>query len=104
LISIPNVKVHAKVCLIKKKLNNRTIHYGFVSTGNLNERTSTVYADHCLLTANRHIMADVNRVFNYLENWKDGLHHLKACKTLLLCPLNLRKELNRLINREIKNA
>src|SRR6185436_9235156 len=51
LISIPNVKVHAKVCLIKKKLNNRTIHYGFVSTGNLNERTSTVYADHCLLTA-----------------------------------------------------
>jgi len=104
LISIPNMKVHAKICLIKKKMNNRTIHYGFVSTGNLNEKTATVYADHCLLTANRHIMADVNRVFNYLENWKDGLHHLKACKTLLLCPMNLRKELTRLINREIKNA
>ena len=26
--------------------------YGFVSTGNLNEKTARVYADHCLLTSN----------------------------------------------------
>jgi polyphosphate kinase len=104
LISIPNMKVHAKICLIKKRVNNRTIHYGFVSTGNLNEKTSTVYGDHCLLTANRNIMADVNRMFNYMEKWKDGMHQLKACKTLIPCPTSLRKELNRLINKEIKNA
>ena len=42
LISIPNMKVHAKICLIKKRVNNRTIHYGFVSTGNLNEKTATL--------------------------------------------------------------
>lgn len=104
LISIPNLKVHAKICLIKKRVNNRTIHYGFVSTGNLNEKTSTVYGDHCLLTANRNVMADVNRMFNYMEKWKDGLHILKSCKTLIPCPTSLRKELNRLINKEIKNA
>ena len=42
-----------------------------MSTGNLNEKTATVYADHCLLTSNQQIMADVNRIFNYLEQPKD---------------------------------
>jgi polyphosphate kinase len=104
LISMPNMKTHAKLCLIKKKLNNRTIHYGFVSTGNINEKTATVYGDHCLLTADRYVMADVNRIFNYLEKSKDGIHLLKSCKTLIPCPTNLRKELARLISKEVRNA
>lgn len=104
LISTSNMKVHAKICLIKKRQNNHTVHYGFVSTGNLNERTSTVYGDHCLLTADRFIMADVNRLFNYLENTKDGTRFLKACKTLIPCPIHLRRELFKLINKEIKFA
>ncbi len=99
---IPNMKVHAKLCLIRKKNGQRTIYYGFVSTGNLNEKTATLYGDHCLLTSNRNIMADVNRMFNYMEKWKNGLGPLKACKTLIPCPLLLRKELYRMINAEIK--
>jgi len=104
IIGIPNTKVHAKLCLIKKRINNRTIHYGFVSTGNLNEKTARLYGDHCLLTSNRNIMADVNRLFNYLEKWKDGHSNLKACKTLIPCPTTLRKELLKMINKEIKIA
>jgi polyphosphate kinase len=104
LISIPNLKVHAKICLIKKRMNNHTLHYGFVSTGNLNEKTATLYGDHCLLTSNRHIMADVNRMFNYLERWKDGMQFLKACQTLIPCPTSMRRELLKLIAKEIKNA
>lgn len=104
LISIPDMKVHAKICLIKKRVDNRTIHYGFVSTGNLNEKTATLYGDHCLLTSDRFIMADVNRIFTYLEKWKEGTATLKSCKTIIPCPVGLRKELNKLINREIKNA
>ena len=104
LIGIPNMKVHAKICLIKKRINNFTIHYGFVSTGNLNERTARVYGDHCLLTSDRHIMADVNRVFNYLENWKEGQDALKMCRTLIPCPSSLRKELLKMIARETKLA
>lgn len=104
LISIPNLKVHAKICLIKKRSNNRTLHYGFVSTGNLNERTATLYGDHCLLTADRSIMADVNRMFNYMENWKEGMQILKTFTTLIPCPTSLRREMHRLINREIRNA
>lgn len=104
IISIPNLKVHAKVCLIVKKVNNRSVPYGFVSTGNLNEKTAAVYGDHCLLTADRSIMQDVNRIFNYLEKWKDGMQLLKNCTTIIPCPTTLRKELLQLINREIRNA
>ena len=104
LIGIPNVKVHAKICLIKKRINNFTIHYGFVSTGNLNEKTARVYGDHCLLTSDRHIMADVNRIFNYLEKWKEGPAPLKACKTLIPCPTSLRRELVKMIVRETRLA
>jgi polyphosphate kinase len=49
-------------------------------------------------------MADVNRIFNFLERPKDGMQFIKACKTIIPCPTNLRKELLKLINREIKNA
>jgi polyphosphate kinase len=104
LIGIPNVKVHAKICLIKKRINNFTIHYGFVSTGNLNEKTARVYGDHCLLTSDRHIMADVNRIFNYLEKWKEGPGPLKACKILIPCPTSLRRELVKMIVRETRLA
>jgi polyphosphate kinase len=104
LLGVPKQKIHAKLCIIKKRVGTRTIQYGFVSTGNLNEKTARVYSDHCLLTANRNIMADINRIFYYLENWQTGIHHLKLCKTLLVCPTNMRKQLEALINIEIKNA
>jgi len=102
-IGVPDMKVHAKLCLIKKRRANHTVHYGFVSTGNLNEKTSLVYADHCLLTSDTHIMADVNRMFNYLENPKN-IQPLKACKRLIVSPVNMRKQFNILIDKEIKSA
>ncbi|MEO7767279.1 MAG: phospholipase D-like domain-containing protein, partial [Ferruginibacter sp.] len=91
-------------CLIKKVVNDRAIYYGFVSTGNLNERTATIYADHCLLTANKNIMADVNRIFHYLEQPKMRARFLRACKTLLVSPINMRKQLVQLISKEIRAA
>jgi polyphosphate kinase len=104
LIGIPNMKVHAKICLIRKRLKDRILHYGFVSTGNLNESTAKVYADHCLLTSNRSIMSDVNKLFNYIEHYKTGIHFLKACTLILPSPFFVRKELLKLIQNEIKNA
>jgi polyphosphate kinase len=104
LIGIPNMKVHAKLCIIRKRIENRTIQYGFVSTGNLNENTSKIYSDHCLLTANRGIMADINRVFLYLDKHKLQPDILKGCKTLIPCPGDLRRELIKLISQEIRAA
>jgi polyphosphate kinase len=104
LTGFPDLKIHAKLCVIKKRINDRSTHYGFVSTGNLNEKTSMVYADHCLLTSNQKIMADANRIFSYLEQPKTGDHFLKSCKTIIPSPIMLRKQLHKLINTEIKNA
>jgi polyphosphate kinase len=104
LLGVPNLKIHAKLGIVKKRSGNKTIQYGFVSTGNLHEKTARVYGDHCLLTANRNVMADINRIFKYLENWQTGMAELRNCKTLLVCPLKMRKELQVLIGKEIKEA
>ncbi len=101
LLGIPNMKVHAKLCIIKKKIGNKIIEYGFISTGNLNERTAKVYGDHCLLTANASIMVDINKIFRYLENPAINLPILSTCKTLLVSPVSMRKQLLQLINKEI---
>ena len=104
LIGIPNMKVHGKLCVIRKRVLDRIVQYGFVSTGNLNEDTARVYADHCLLTSNRDIMGDVNRIFNYIEHYKTGTHFLKACTTLLPSPNFARREIIKMIHAEVKNA
>ena len=104
LVGVPNLKVHSKICMIKKRIKNKTIHYGFVSTGNMNEKTARIYGDHCLLTSNRQIMADVNRMFRYLEKPLQSALLLRQCKTLMVCPTNMRTEINAHISKEIKNA
>ncbi len=104
IIGLPDMKVHSKLCLIKKRKKKKTIHYGFVSTGNLNEKTAKVYGDHCLLTADKHIMADVNRMINFLENPGAKNVQLKNCKTLIPSPVILRQILLKLIDHEIKLA
>ncbi len=104
LVGLPNLKIHAKLCIIKKRTGTHFVQYGFVSTGNLHEKTAQVYSDHCLLTSNRNVMADINRIFKVLENPKMGIEELKACQTLLVSPDGMRRSFNTLINREIKFA
>ncbi len=104
LLGIPEMKVHAKICVIKKKVGNRSKKYGFVSTGNLNERTSKIYLDFCLLTSNAAIMADVERIFKYLEHPKENEKLIDECTQLLTCPKNLRTKISELIEFEIKQA
>lgn len=104
LVGVPNKKVHAKLCIIQKKLGTRLVKYGFISTGNLNEKTAKVYADHCLLTASSAIMNEANRIFNYLENWQLGDKPIVKMRNLLISPINMRNSIIDLINNEIANA
>jgi polyphosphate kinase len=104
ILGIPNMKVHAKICIINKRVQNKTVQYGFVSTGNLNEKTANFYGDHCLLTSNRAIMADINRIFYYLENPVSHTGALEECKTLLVSPVGMRKKITQLVENEIKEA
>ncbi len=105
LLGIPNKKVHAKLCVIKKRVNNRTIQYGFVSTGNFNEKTAKIYGDHLLMTSNRAIMADINKVFNVLNKPKvDPTTILNTCKSLMVCPQFMREKIIAHIDKEIEEA
>lgn len=105
LLGIPGKKVHAKLCIIKKRVLNKTIQYGFVSTGNFNEKTAKVYSDHLLMTSNRSIMADINKVFSVLRKPKeDFLPVLKNCKHLLVCPQFMREKIIWHIDKEIEEA
>src|SRR5688572_30822623 len=104
LLGMPNMKVHCKICMIRKKVKDKNVLYGFVSTGNLNEKTARVYADHCLLTSNAKIMTDVSRIFNYLEHYKSDNHSLKNCTTIIPSPQVTRKEIYKLIDDEIRHA
>lgn len=100
-IGLPEMKIHAKICVIKRREFNKTTQFGFVSTGNLNESTAKVYADHCLLTSNRQIMADINRVFDCLERPIPNLTGLKSCKTLIPAPVSMRKFFQAQIQKQI---
>lgn len=105
LIEIPNLKVHSKICVIRKRTkDNNSILYGFVSTGNLNEKTARLYGDHCLLTSNQKIMGDVNKIFNFLEQPKTGQHFLRDCKVIIPSPMFVKREMLKLIDEEIKQA
>ncbi|SNS91892.1 polyphosphate kinase [Ekhidna lutea] len=62
LYSLPGLKVHAKVALVKK----RDKMYGFFGTGNLNEKTSEIYCDHGLMTINEDMTRELSNVFQHL--------------------------------------
>ena len=98
------MKVHAKLCLIRKREFNVTKVYGFVSTGNFNEGTAQYYSDHCLLTTNKNILADAARIFAFLAAAQPKVESLKSCKTLPVSPYNMRSYFSEMIAREVRTA
>ena len=104
LVGIPNMKVHAKLCVIQKRVKNKLVQYGFISTGNLNEKTAKIYADHCLMTKNVTLMNEANRIFNYLANWEQGDKPIVKMRNLLISPINMRSAFMDLIEKEIQIA
>lgn len=102
LVGKPNQKIHAKLCLITKRIGKNIRYYGFVSTGNLNESTAKVYGDHCLLTSHRAILQDVKKVFNHIE-FQSPKHPLPESKVLIASPLSTRNFFADKIKNEVKN-
>jgi polyphosphate kinase len=99
--SLPGLKVHAKVALVRRREKNdghvRDIAY--IGTGNFNEKTAVQYADCGLFTCNHHITHDLHTLFQTLQGKADP-----KFSTLLVARFNLMPELNRLIDREIELA
>ncbi|MBM3431453.1 MAG: polyphosphate kinase 1 [Bacteroidetes bacterium] len=104
LVGMPNKKVHAKLLCIRKRSGKKIVSYGFISTGNLNEKTAHIYADHCLLTASPLLMQEVEKVFEYISNWKNGMGPIRSLRHLLVAPTNMRRKILDHIQYEIRAA
>ena len=100
-VGIANMKIHAKLCVIKKREFNRTIQYGFISTGNFHEGTAQVYGDHLLLTTKPQIISDINKIFDCLESPNPDLSQIDNCKVLITSPYQMRDYFLRKIEQEI---
>lgn len=99
--SIPGLKVHAKVALVRRKgLNGEKVpSYAYISTGNFNEKTAVLYADCGLFTSRKGIVTDVYKLFQVLQGKNTTPFH-----TLLVTRFNLIPQLNQLIDNEIALA
>lgn len=99
IFGIQGLKVHSKIGVIEKRVNNKYERYGFICTGNLNEDTAKVYTDYILFTSHKKLLREVNKVFNFLE----VPYKLKKYKHLIVSPHYSANTLERLIDQEIKN-
>ncbi|WP_034256591.1 polyphosphate kinase 1 [Adhaeribacter aquaticus] len=97
---IPDLKVHSKIGLVTRQEGQKMVSYAYLSTGNFNEVTSYIYADHAIFTADTRITKDVEKVFQFFT---DRLPN-KRFKNLLVAPFNMREKFTQLINEEIRNA
>jgi polyphosphate kinase len=103
--SIPFLKVHAKIALVKKKLDDRVHYAGLLATGNLNENTARIYTDHVLLTGQHDLMRELELLFIFLSTRKDPRKSEKiAFRHLLVAQFNLLERFLALIDREIQHA
>ena len=103
--SIPGLKVHAKVALVKRLENKEWKNYSFMATGNFNEATGRFYTDHVFFTSNKEIGIELEWLFDYLQSRKQPADYMKIpFQHLLVSPFNLIKRFDKLIEREIKNA
>ena len=94
------LKTHCKLALVIREEDGMLRHYSHVGTGNYNPKTSRIYEDFGLFTADAQVGKDLTRLFNELS----GYAIEKKFKRLLVAPLHLRKGLIRQIDAERKNA
>lgn len=94
-------KAHSKLLLIKRKSAGGNFDYVTqIGTGNYNEKTSALYTDLMLLTADRAIAEDAEAVFTALRN---GIFVEKTNK-LLVSPLALRPQVLEMMDEQIAIA
>ena len=103
--SVPSLKIHAKIALVKFSKGYTIKALGLLATGNLNETTARFYTDHILLTAHEGMMEELEQVFSFLGKMKKPEpDDIVNYNHLLVAQFNLRDSFIRLIDREILNA
>ncbi len=98
--SIPGLKVHAKVALVIKERHGETIRLAFFGTGNFNEKTAGLYADHGLFTAHPQMTIELEQMLRYLHKKKKE----PELSLLLISQFNMQERFIEMLDREISNS
>ncbi len=93
-------KTHAKMILVVRRDGKKINYYTHLGTGNYHPRTSRIYTDYGLFTADKVMGADVHLVFNQLTS----LGKIPKLNKILHSPFTLHKAMLEKIEREITNA
>lgn len=94
---VAGFKTHAKALLIVRRESGRIRRYVHLATGNYNDKTARMYSDIGLVTCDSRVASDVATFFNLLTGFSEST----VMETLSIAPLNLRRKLIELIEREI---
>ena len=95
-----NLKTHCKICLVVRHGPNGVERYAHIATGNYNAITAQMYTDLGLVTSDSDLMADLSELFNYLTGYSNQVQY----RELLVAPLDLRRRLRALCDREAAHA
>ncbi|MCF0069002.1 polyphosphate kinase 1 [Dyadobacter sp. CY261] len=105
LLSVPGLKVHAKMALVKRKVQKGWERYAFLGTGGFYRLTSREIVDHALLTSHRELTNELELLFGYLSTQDEPKKYkYLPFNTLFVTQFNLQKRLLDLIDREIANC
>ena len=97
---IDGLKVHSKLCLITRKVGDEIQYITQAGTGNYNEKTSRLYTDLSLITADKRIGEEAAKVFQaiLLGSVVEDMEHL------LVAPKCLQNKILAMIENEIQIA
>ncbi len=93
-------KTHAKMILVVRREGRALRRYAHLGTGNYHVRTARLYTDYSLLTSDKALVEDVNKLIHQLT----GLGRAGKLKRLLQSPFTLYKALMAFIEYEIEMA
>ena len=99
LYGLGDYKVHSKLCLITQKKGDSYAYITQIGTGNYNEKTSRLYTDLSLITANQAIGADAAKVFLALQQGET----VDEVSELLVAPKCLQNKVLQMMDGQIAN-
>ncbi len=94
------LKTHAKVSMVVRREEMGVTTYCHFGTGNYHPINALIYTDLSYFTADPILANDAAQLFNYIT----GYVAPKDQKLIKMSPLNIRKEIERLIQNEVENA
>ncbi|HZV36994.1 MAG TPA: polyphosphate kinase 1, partial [Verrucomicrobiae bacterium] len=93
-------KIHAKICLVVRRDEDRIRRYVHLGTGNYNPTTARLYTDLGMLSCRNDLGEDATNLFNLLT----GISQFQGMRKLLVAPFELHDRMMALIQREAANA